>query len=142
MTLFDQSPRPGQARSAGGSATSCEPLTHTVNSPVIKFRYRKGVKRVTGENPFLIKEGGVIDADRVVRYNGEPMSIKDIPSAQVRALYGLGHLPEAGRDVIPNPTGDPWPYEPENCPQAGEGAGVWINGGQHLVCPGCGLDGT
>lgn len=97
---------------------------------------------MTGENPFLIKEGDVIDVDRVVKYNGKSMPIKDIPSTQVRALYGLGHLPEAGREVIPNPTGEPWPYELENCPRAGEVSGVWISDGQHLVCPGCGLDGT
>ncbi|MFE0472408.1 hypothetical protein ACFW2V_12410 [Streptomyces sp. NPDC058947] len=84
----------------------------------------------------------MIDPNEIVEFNGQLVAIKDIPSAQIRALYGLGHLPEPGREVIPNPTGEAWPYRPEDCPRAAEMTGTWINDGQYLVCPGCGMDGT
>ena len=84
----------------------------------------------------------MIDPNAVVTYNFEPMSIKDIPSVSARAMLGYGHLVFPGDSVIPHPSGEPWPYTPETCLRTDEKRWTWINDGQSLVCPGCGLDGT
>lgn len=97
-----------------------------------------------GENPFLEDGEAVINPDEVVEYNFERMAIKDIPSAQARTMLGYGHPPVPGRDVIANPNGEPWTYEPKNCLRADETRWTWITVGdkEFLVCPGCGVDGT
>lgn len=76
--------------------------------------------------------------DELVDYNGVLMSIKDVPDPAIRHLMGPGHFRD-GRPVVP---GD-WPYTPETCIYTDPREGTkWINGGQTLVCTGCGLDGT
>lgn len=116
----------------------------TLKSVVLELCSRIGEKRLLGENPFLEDGEAVINPDEVVEYNFERMAIKDIPSAQTRAMLGYGHLPEPGRDVIANPNGEPWAYRPENCLRADETRWTWITvgGEEFLVCPGCGVDGT
>jgi len=89
-----------------------------------------------------------VDADRVVMYFGKPTAIKDIPGPISRAGMGYGHFLTRRRSetVHPHPfhkDGHDWPWTPETCRVAGWPKGwLWINGGQNLVCPGCGLDGT
>lgn len=82
------------------------------------------------------------DPDEMVEYNFQRMAIKDIPSQGVRAMLGYGHVRMPGDQVTPNPSGEPWPYTPDHCLRADEIRWLWINNGQNLVCPGCGLDGT
>jgi hypothetical protein len=84
----------------------------------------------------------VINPNEIVEYNFQRVAIKEIPSSEARAMLGYGHLPVLGREVIANPSGEPWPYLPENCLRADEAQWTWINDGQNLVCPGCGVDGT
>lgn len=93
-----------------------------------------------------------IDPEQLVNYNGQEMKLKNVPDREARFVWGLGHdgvhfsrlKPEAR---IPPSSMEPplekWPYEIEWCPfNAPEDNFVWIQNGQILVCPGCGLDGT
>lgn len=84
-------------------------------------------------------ELALVDPDEVIEYNFKPTKIRDLPQ-DARAGMGMGHFPEHIRAYETHP-GD-WPYTPEECLNAISTVGVWINDGQNLVCPGCGLDGT
>lgn len=84
----------------------------------------------------------MINPNEIIEYNAERMALKDIPDAAVRHSLGLGHFPVPGRGVLPNPSGEPWPYTPEMCLRTDETRWTWIDGGRYLVCPGCGVDGT
>lgn len=94
----------------------------------------------------MIPDGQPIDPDEEIYYEGERMKIKDILSPSYRALFGYGHNPwdiEAGTIHALDNKGKPFPYTPQTCLVAGNPFHwQWINGGQNLVCPGCGIDGT
>ena len=81
----------------------------------------------------------MIDADATVIRDGKEIRIKDLPDRQDRIDCGLGHHPYliARHKVHPG-----FKHRPIECPHADELTGVWINDGNNLVCPGCGLDGT
>ena len=83
----------------------------------------------------------MVDPDEIVEFNGMPTAIKNLPVVH-RVLCGMGHdmwlIQREKREVIPGN----WPYIPEDCLRAGETKRVWINDGQDLVCPGCGIDCT
>jgi hypothetical protein len=79
-----------------------------------------------------------VNPDEQVEYNGVLMAIKDVPNLAVRQLLGVGHYRD-GRPLVPGN----WPFTPETCIYTEPGdAFVWINDGETLVCPGCGVDGT
>lgn len=82
----------------------------------------------------------VINPDDLVTYNGEEIKVKDVPDRYARsAIFGYGHMPiEKWRKVFPG-----YPHSPDTCTQHNNGTDWdWINDGQNLVCPGCGLEGT
>lgn len=79
-----------------------------------------------------------VNPNEVIEYNGSPMRIKDVPDTATRHFLGLGHFRE-DRPTLPGA----WPYSPENCIYTDPCEGnKWVNGGQTLVCTGCGLDVT
>jgi hypothetical protein len=82
----------------------------------------------------------MIDPERTIEFDGKEMAIKDVPDAYTREMLGYGH---SSFDVQ-NRTR--WPeigeYEPGKCLRADELKGIWINKGENLACPGCGLDFT
>lgn len=91
------------------------------------------------------------DPDLIIEFCGELTKLKDIPDRFVRNAMGLGHPPqdcerrEQHAAPVTTDEGDElesWPHSPEDCLCAGDQRGVWINDGQNLVCPGCGLDFT
>jgi hypothetical protein len=81
----------------------------------------------------------MINTNEVVSYNGEEMPIKDLPE-NIRPMYGYGHYSWDVKNRERHP--GIGIYEPDECIRADEGLGTWINYGQNLVCPGCGLDYT
>lgn len=77
--------------------------------------------------------------DATVEVNGIPTKIRDM-SHDYKAMMGFAHFSGdiARRERHLGIGID----EPENCTRADETSGTWINYGQNLVCPGCGLDFT
>lgn len=81
----------------------------------------------------------MIDKFEVVSYNGEELAIKDLPE-HIRPMYGYGH---GSWDIAHRERHEGIGiYDPAHCIRADETMGTWINHGQNLVCPGCGLDYT
>lgn len=82
-------------------------------------------------------------ADTIVEVDGQPMRIRDIPDAFLRAMLGCGHFPyDLARRSIIHVNGRNWPYAPEVCRVANyDSRGEWITP-EVLVCPGCGMDFT
>lgn len=72
-------------------------------------------------------------------FNGQQMMIKDVPDADVRHMLGYGHHNPYNRRVG---VGD-WEFTPETCEAADDNNAVkWVDGGNTLICTGCGLDCT
>lgn len=117
----------------------------------------------------LILANHKIDVEAEISYNGVATKLKDLPSELRRAEFGYGHfcadrrqchpypypahecidcvVPESGVDKeawMPHPDHiHSWPYTPTTCLVASNGLNwLWLNGGQNLVCPGCGIEGT
>jgi hypothetical protein len=85
-----------------------------------------------------------INPDTRVIYGGKNIALREIPTPIERSLLGYGHQPTAVRvfEALPHPYGKEWAYTPETCCLGGESLDwVWIDP-LHLVCPGCGLEGT
>lgn len=74
--------------------------------------------------------------DLMVTFNGEQMMIKDVPDETIREQLGYGHPGWRSREVHPG-----YEVHPGECTY-GHLQWTWINDGQNLVCPRCGLDGT
>lgn len=74
--------------------------------------------------------------DQFTTYNGERMRIRDVPSKTIREMLGFGHSGWETREVHPG-----YPVHPSECAY-GSMRWEWINDGENLVCPRCGLDGT
>lgn len=79
-------------------------------------------------------------ADDLVEINGVEMKIRDVPSAFLRAEFGVGHFPGHNRQVVDVPDRT-FPFTPDTC-LVDLHKGEWINNGTILVCTGCGLDST
>lgn len=81
-------------------------------------------------------------ADDIVEINGKLTAIKDIPNANLRATFGVGHFPGHGREVVSVPN-RVFEFTPETClTDLYSGRGEWVNDGKNLICRGCGLDCT
>lgn len=85
-------------------------------------------------------KGNPYSADDIVYCDGVPMKIRDVPSVDLRAMFGVGHFREHDRQVIDVP-GRVFPYTLETC-LVDMYAGEWLPDGSMLFCTGCGLDCT
>ena len=87
-----------------------------------------------------------VDPEQQIDCDGDTIAIKDLPSPTLRQLAGIGHGPLTGRMVHQHPykaEGDNWPWMPDKCLIAGQQlTWLWLDGGESLTCPGCGIDGT
>lgn len=82
-----------------------------------------------------------VDPRELVSYNGATFPIENLPTLELRAMFGLGHYPPSDRPVVQRSDGKPWLFTPDTCRLADNPKGVWVDP-QHLACPGCGRDGT
>lgn len=85
-----------------------------------------------------------VDPYKLILHNGRATRIVDLPTADLRALSGLGHQPSdiRQRDIIPWPLQEgKWLWKPWECRVSDGFRGVWVDD-QHLACPGCGMDFT
>lgn len=80
------------------------------------------------------------DLDEIIVINDVPVKIRDIQNQDDKAFMGYGHFAwDINKRERHLGIGT---YEPAECMRANESSGTWINYGQNLVCPGCGLDFT
>jgi hypothetical protein len=67
-----------------------------------------------------------INPQATTQYNGETYTIENLPSADLRAMMGYGHINPFQRGVIERPDKIQWPYTPNMCLVASNSRGVWI----------------
>jgi hypothetical protein len=82
----------------------------------------------------------MMNPDEIVEISGHRMMIRDVPDRFTRNMLGYGHSTYDSKERECHP--GIGLYTPDTCVRADEIIGVWINFGQNLVCPGCGLDFT